>query len=81
MPGRLDECPSCHADVHACRNCRHHDRSAQGECREPLAEPPREKDRANFCDYFLPGVGAGPVAAGAARQDLLAAADALFRKK
>jgi hypothetical protein len=50
--GRRDECPHCHADLHCCMNCRFFDRSAPKQCREPIAELVREKDKANFCDLF-----------------------------
>ncbi len=50
--GRRDECPFCSADLHCCRNCAFYDRSAPKQCREPLAELVREKDKANYCDYF-----------------------------
>ena len=79
FPSRRDECSKCGADVHACKNCRHYDRAAYNECREPQAEVVREKDRANFCDHFMPGSAAG--SASSARDNLLAAAEALFKKK
>lgn len=79
VPGRRDECPKCGADVHVCRNCRNYDRNAYNECREPSAEVVREKDRANFCDFFQPG--SGGVSAVDQKKDLMAAAEALFKKK
>ena len=51
--GRKDECPHCHADLACCLNCKFYDRSAPKQCREPMAELVREKDKANYCDYFL----------------------------
>jgi hypothetical protein len=80
FPGRRDECEKCGADVHACKNCRHYDRAAYNECREPQAEVTREKDRANFCDFFSPR-GVGAATAADPKKDLLAAAEALFKKK
>ena len=77
--GRRDECPKCRADVHVCKNCLHYDPKAYNECREPQADVTREKDRANFCDYFSPN-GSGK-SSGPSKQDLKAAAEALFRKK
>ncbi len=50
--GRKDECPSCRADLHCCLNCRFYDRAASKECREPMAEMVKEKNKANFCDFF-----------------------------
>jgi hypothetical protein len=29
------------------------------DCREPVSEPVLEKDRANFCDWFVPAPDAG----------------------
>jgi hypothetical protein len=51
--GRRDECPSCHSDLHCCLNCTHYDTKASKSCREPVAEPVKEKQRANYCDYFI----------------------------
>jgi hypothetical protein len=50
--GRLDECPKCHRDLHACVQCRFYDRSAHNQCREPQAGWVADKERANFCGYF-----------------------------
>lgn len=76
--GRRDECPHCRADLHCCLNCRFHDPSAPKQCREPQADLVREKDRANFCDFFaFRESAAGPAGdAGSARKAL----DDLFRK-
>ena len=58
-------------------NCRFHDPSAYNECREPNAERVSDRDRANRCEYFVPGTGAGGEKDdGAARSEL----DALFKK-
>ena len=76
--GRRDECPRCHADVHCCRNCSHFDPKSYNECREPSADVQREKDRSNFCDFFLGG-GAGRANDKAA--ELKSMAEALFKKK
>ncbi len=77
--GRRDECPSCRSDAHVCKNCDHHDVKVYNECKETQAEVVREKDRANYCDYFTPrksGVNVQDKAAA-----LRAAAEALFKKK
>jgi len=58
-PGRRDECPSCGADIKACRNCRFYDSTAYNECREPTADRVVEKEKANFCDYFVFGGSSG----------------------
>ena len=68
----------CHADAHVCKNCEFYDPKVYNECRETSADVVREKERANFCDYFKPrssGASSGKSAA-----DLKAAAEALFKK-
>ncbi|MFV8259335.1 hypothetical protein ACNQKP_16130 [Bdellovibrio bacteriovorus] len=77
--GRRDECPHCRADVHVCKNCEHYDPKVYNECRETQADVVREKDRANFCDYFAPRKGAS--SAEDKKAALRAAAEALFKKK
>jgi hypothetical protein len=76
--GRREECPFCRADVHVCKNCDFYDVKVYNECREPQAEVVREKDRANYCDYFTPRKGGAGVQDKAAA--LKAAAEALFKK-
>ena len=76
--GRRDECPHCRSDVHVCKNCDFYDIKVYNECRETSADVVREKDRANFCDFFTPRKGgSGAVDKAAA---LRAAAEALFKK-
>jgi ribosomal protein L40E len=53
--GRRDECPECHAELHVCQLCAFHDPRVAKQCREPVADEVRDKDRANFCGYFQPG--------------------------
>lgn len=84
--GFREECPHCRADVRVCKNCQFYDEKAYNECREPVAERVREKDRSNRCDYFSPAEAtsaSGPTAsAGMSKQEQLrAAAEALFKKK
>ena len=55
-----------------------YDPKVYNECREPSAEVVREKERANFCEYFEAGSQEG---AAAQKKDLLSAAEALFKKK
>ncbi len=51
---RLDECTSCRAELHVCKLCLFYDVSKAKHCRETVAEEVRDKERANFCDYFKP---------------------------
>lgn len=80
--GRKDTCAECDADLHCCLNCGLYNRSAHNECDEPQAEWVRDKDRANFCDYFEPRRGArkGAARSGTA-EEARARFEGLFRKK
>ena len=77
---RNDECPQCSSDVHACLNCEHYDPAAHNRCREPQAEWVSDREKANFCDYFLPNTrqaGAGRNTSSA--DDVRRAFDSLFK--
>ena len=75
--GRKDECQFCKADLHVCKNCELYDPKVYNECKETQADVQRERERANFCDYFKPK-GSGDVTSE--KDKLKAAADALFKK-
>jgi hypothetical protein len=55
---RLDECPACRAELHVCKLCIEYDTRVAKHCREPTAEEVRDKEHANFCDFFKPRAGA-----------------------
>lgn len=78
--GRRDECPSCKSDLHSCMMCEFYDVKAYNSCKESAADVVKEKDRSNFCDYFSPNTKGGGVN-GTSKADLMAAAEALFKKK
>lgn len=75
---RLDECKQCAAELHVCKLCEFYSTAVAKHCREPIAEEVKDKERANFCDYFKPRPdaysAAGQQAASQAKADL----DALF---
>jgi hypothetical protein len=50
---RLAECRRCRAELHVCRMCEFYDTAVARFCREPVAEEVHDKERANFCDYFV----------------------------
>jgi hypothetical protein len=50
---RTSVCPNCRSDLHACKNCRFFDRAVHNQCRETQAEWVADKEKANFCDYFV----------------------------
>ncbi len=74
---REGECPSCRKQTHVCRNCRFYAPGRPNDCQEPIAEPVRDKDRANFCDYFEPASNTHHAAPDA--DHLRAAAEDLFK--
>ncbi len=49
---RQSECLRCRSPLYVCRMCRHFDPAAPRRCREDRAEPPADKEHANFCDWF-----------------------------
>ena len=71
---RLDECRQCHAELHACKLCEFYCTTVAKHCRETIAEEVKDKERANYCDYFRPRPnaysGAGLDAAARAQADL-----------
>jgi len=43
---------SCGKDLRSCRHCRFFLPGSRGDCTEPNAEKPADKERGNFCDWF-----------------------------
>lgn len=76
--GLRDECSKCRSDLHCCKNCQFFDPKVYNECKESQAERVQEKERFNRCDYFQPSNSLGGVQSG--KNDLLSAAEALFKK-
>ena len=59
MPlSRISECLACHAELHVCRLCSFYDPRKAESCSEERADPPKDKQRANFCEYFQPRANA-----------------------
>jgi hypothetical protein len=75
---RLDECKSCSAELHVCKLCEFYSIAVAKHCREPIAEEVKDKERANFCDYFKPRPGAHSNAAQDAAAKAKADLEALF---
>lgn len=78
--GRGDTCKKCGRDTRTCKGCIFYDKNSNNECREPQADRVVEKERANFCDYFKPSSQTGGSSVPS-RDEMKAAAEALFRKK
>jgi hypothetical protein len=75
---RQEECPVCGIHLHVCRLCVNFDRARPKQCREDDAEEVRDKERANFCDYFAPRPAAFDASGVAADARARSGLDALF---
>lgn len=78
-PGRRDVCSGCGAELRCCLQCKLYQGEVLPPCKEPLADVPRDRDRANFCEYFVVGSGARKQASDAEKAK--AAFEALFKKR
>lgn len=78
---RLEECPKCRAELHVCRMCVDYDTRVATHCREPTAEEVRDKEHANFCDFFKPRPAAYAAPDTAAVERARAELDQLFGKR
>ena len=47
-------CPECFEDLHCCRMCRNYVPDGSITCTDDRADPPVNKENANFCDFFRP---------------------------
>lgn len=75
---RSDTCLHCGRDLRCCKQCKFYDPRAYNECREVSAERVVDKERSNFCEYF---VGKGSAQENVDRtHDAKEALDALFKK-
>ncbi|MFO7986850.1 MAG: hypothetical protein R6U38_13400 [Desulfatiglandaceae bacterium] len=74
---RKDTCPHCGRDLRCCKQCKFYDPHAYNECKEVMAERIVDKERANFCEYFvLKGASGGKGKTAEAREAL----EALFTR-
>ncbi|MGD9159587.1 MAG: hypothetical protein PVG39_14335 [Desulfobacteraceae bacterium] len=77
---RRDICPHCQRDLRCCKQCKFYDHHAYNECKEVMAERISDKERSNFCDYFVPK-GSKEVSGVVYRtREAKEALEALFRK-
>ena len=75
---RQDECPACGNYLHVCKMCRHFDPRVPRQCREDGAEDVTEKDRLNFCDWYVPSNAAFDEKRKSNEDQARSALDALF---
>ena len=52
-PTRNDICEKCGVYLRVCYNCTFFSESSSNKCSEPQAEWIPEKEKANFCDFFM----------------------------
>ena len=50
---RSSLCSSCRKELRVCFNCKSYKKDAYWDCAEDIPEQVTEKDRANFCDFFV----------------------------
>ena len=78
---RHDTCPHCNRDLRCCKQCNFYDQSAYNECREVAAERIIDKERANFCDFFVArGSSKGTGGNYSRTKEARKALEALFKK-
>lgn len=75
---RHASCPKCFNELHCCRLCRHYDPQKTATCFEDRAEPPLQKENANFCDFYSPRFGAFEPSTADKSDDARADLEALF---
>ncbi len=75
---RRDQCPQCSVDLHVCKMCTHFDKHVPRQCREDGAEDVTEKERPNYCDWFVPGSAAFDTQRKSEADAARSALDALF---
>jgi hypothetical protein len=79
MPlSRLSVCLQCEAELYVCLMCEFHDPKLRLGCREERAEHVKDKDRANFCEFFQPRPDAHRPKDTSGYQTARARLDALF---
>lgn len=69
---RLEQCLECSADLHVCKMCTSWAPRLDSGCDDIRAEGERDKELANFCEYFKPRPAAF---VGAKQNDEAAKAD------
>ena len=49
---RHNNCPKCYEALHCCMLCKHYRTNDATPCEHDRAEPPVNKENANFCEFF-----------------------------
>ncbi len=75
---RHANCEKCFEVLHCCRMCRWYAPGRPGDCDHDRADPPVEKESANFCEHFSPTKRSFRESEAAGKRDAKNRADALF---
>ena len=72
---RSSVCEYCGRDLHSCVNCKFYSPGSHYDCHETVDELVKDKEKANFCDYFsaasvTPGDAGTDDKASKARDDI-----------
>ena len=78
----LEQCPSCRADIHACRQCAHFDTSQRFQCTQPNSQRNEDNAARNDCASFTLRINVEKNASpdGKSAADIRRAFDNLFKK-
>lgn len=79
--GRQDVCSHCRSDLHCCLNCCLYAEYAQNKCREPSAEWASDREKNNFCEFFVFQESGATGNKIREREEARAKLEALFKKK
>ena len=75
---RHANCSNCYEVLYCCRLCIHFDPIKQGQCDHDRADPPVNKESANFCEYFKPSKNAFEPKSDGRKESAKSQLDALF---
>ncbi|MCX7026297.1 MAG: hypothetical protein NT061_02135 [Spirochaetes bacterium] len=53
VPGFGETCPTCGKDMHVCLMCSFYSPQARWACHETIETQVLEKDKRNYCDFFM----------------------------
>jgi len=73
-------CEKCTSFLKCCLNCKFYDPNAYNECLEFSADRVKDKEKANFCDFFEPASGSN-FKQNKRKDDSLKKLNDLFKKK
>jgi hypothetical protein len=73
-----DTCAKCKRDLHSYVQCRFYDLKAHNQCREPMADFVRDREKRNSCTYFE---FAGRSVESSSADDAKRKLEELFKKK